>query len=155
VTTKTVTLSSFVQAPTKVIDALDDGDVLLTRRSGESLRLSKAVDADRELSSMQKLAQLIAASLDDEVTARIAGHMAEPFPWIELLPPESRNRFVGEFLRLARACAAVGRFERLAVALEAWEATAEAYADPDVRVDGSDLEYLAEPEPVSFPLSSR
>ena len=49
-----------------------------------------------------------------------------------------------EFLRTARACASVSRFDRLTIALAAWKATAEAYADPSVTIDGSDLDYLDE-----------
>lgn len=153
--TTTMTLSAFVQAPTKGIDALEDGDVLLTRRAGESLRLSKAVDAEQELSVIQQLTQLIAASLDEETAARIAEHMAEPLPWIAFLPEASRRTFVGEYLRLARASAAVARFDRLSILLASWEATAQAYADPNVRVDGADLEYLDEPEAAPSPFDGQ
>jgi len=152
--TTTMTLSAFVQAPTKGIDALEDGDVVLTRRAGASLRLSKAVDAEQELSVIQQLTQLIAASLDDDTAARIAEHLAEPLPWIAFLPEPSRVKFVGEYLRLARASVAVGRFDRLSTTLASWEATAQAYADPNLRPDGADLDYLDEPETVPSPFDA-
>jgi len=54
--------------------------------------------------------------------------LADPFPWIAVLPAAARRSFVLEFLATARACAAVGRFERLTIALAAWKGTAEVYA---------------------------
>lgn len=137
--TTTVTLSTLLRSPNEVFDKLENGDVLVTRRDGADLRLTKAEHAEAEAATVQALAQLIAASLDDEACDRLANRLAEPFPWIAFLPPEHRRQFVGEFLRLARASASIGRFERLATALEAWKATAEAYADPNVTPDGSDL----------------
>lgn len=150
--TTTATFSTFLRSPNSVIERLDEGgDVLLTRRDGEPLRLSKARDAEQEATTLQALAQLIAASLDDEACDRLVGRLSEPFPWIALLPPERRREFVGDFLRTARACASVGRFDRLTIALNAWKATAEAYADPHMSPGGADLDYLPAEEPVDDP----
>jgi len=63
---------------------------------------------------------------------------------LESLPAAARRSFVLEILATARACAAVGGFERLTIALAAWKGTAEAYADPAIALDGSDLDYLDE-----------
>jgi len=63
---------------------------------------------------------------------------------LESLPAAARRSFVLEILATARACAAVGGFERLTIALAAWKGTAEAYADPTIALDGSDLDYLDE-----------
>ncbi|HEY5842552.1 MAG TPA: hypothetical protein VIU87_14010 [Mycobacterium sp.] len=65
-------------------------------------------------------------------------------PWIGLLPTALHAKFIAEFQDTARACIAVARFDRLSILLETWEATAEAYADPRLTADGSDLEYLEE-----------
>ncbi len=71
------------------------------------------------------LAHLIGATvLDDSSTDRIAVALSEPFPWVEFLTVTSRREFVGEFLRTARACASVGRFERLSVVVANWRETA-------------------------------
>jgi len=135
-----------------VIEMLDKGgDVVLLRRDGEPLRLSKARHAEQEVDTLQALAQLIAASLDDEVCDRLAARLGEPFPWIGLLPPQRQREFVAEFLGTARACASVGRFDRLTIMLQAWKATAEAYADPHLTPDGADLDYLAAEEPADDP----
>jgi len=141
--TTTATFSELLRTPNEVIDRLSGGgEVLLTRRDAEPLRLSLAGPAAAESSTLAALAQLIGASLDDEMCDRIASHLSDPFPWIEFLPDHARREFVGEFLRVARACAAVSRFDRLTVLLAAWRGTAEAYADPNIAIDGSDLDYL-------------
>jgi hypothetical protein len=92
--------------------------------------------------------------LDDEACDRLIDNLAGPFPWIDFLPSDAKRAFVQEFLRTARACASVGRFDRLTIALAAWKATAEAYADPSVTVDGSDLDYLDERPVVRDPRST-
>jgi len=140
--TTTVTFSELLRTPNEVIGKLDAGDVVLTRRGAEPLRLSLAATASDEVSTLDALAQLIAASLDDEMSDRVAQHLLEPFPWAEFLPADVRREFVGDFLRTARAGAAVGRFDRLTILIEAWRATAEAYADPHVNIGGPDLDYL-------------
>ncbi len=68
-----------------------------------------------------------------------------------MLPTALHAEFVAAFQDTARACIAVARFDRLAILLEAWQATAEAYADPRLTADGSDLEYLEVPEVVAAP----
>lgn len=152
--TATVTFSTLMRHPLEVVRKLDDGDVLITRRDGDDLRLSKARDAEGESQALQALAQLIAASLDEETCDHIAGRLTDPYPWIGLLPAELQHDFVGEYLRLARACTAVGRFDRLTIALAAWQATAEAYADPALTPDGTDLEYLDAETPAADPRHS-
>lgn len=150
----TSTFSAFLRTPNEVIAQLEDGDVLLTRRDAEPLRLSKARSAEQEANTMSALAQLIAASLDGEALERLVKNLAGPFPWIALLPLHATQAFVEEFLQTARACASAGRFDRLTIALAAWKATADAYADPSVTLDGSDLYYLHEQTLASDPRSS-
>jgi len=74
----------------------------------------------------------------------LAAWAAGLLPRLESLPAAARRSCVLEILATARACAAVGRFERLTIALAAWKGTAEAYADPTIALDGSDLDYLDE-----------
>jgi len=149
--TTTRTLSQFVQTPTQVIADLNNGDVVLTRRGGESLRLSKADKVDGEAKAVSALAQMIAASLDESFADRMVEHLGETFPWIEFLPAVERRNFVKSFLRIARACASVNSFDRLGSFIESWQATATAYADPTVTPDGSDLTHLDEAELVVDP----
>jgi hypothetical protein len=150
--TATATFSDLLRTPNEVISKLEsDGSVLLTRRDAQSLRLSFAAPAAAEAGTLAALAQLIGASLDDEMCDRIASHLIEPFPWIDFLPAQARREFVGEFLRTTRACAAVSRFDRLTIVLAAWQGTAEAYADPAIAIDGSDLDYLPSKATVEVP----
>jgi hypothetical protein len=149
--TSTATFSALLRTPNEVIEQLASGDVLLTRRGAEPLRLSRARRAEQEVDTLAALAQLIAASLDDAACDRLVEKLADPFPWIAVLPPQARRGFVHEFLATARACAAVGRFERLTIALAAWKGTAEVYADPAIARDGSDLDYLDEQQVVGDP----
>ncbi len=73
------------------------------------------------------------------------------FPWVELLPESERAEFVADFLAQARGGLSVGRLSGLTETLEAWRDTAAAYADPRIRVDASDLDYLDEAVPVPDP----
>lgn len=149
--TSTATFSAFLRTPKDVIDQLERGDVLLTRREAEPLRLSKARPAEQEADTLAALAQMIVASLDDTVFNRLAARLTDPFPWIAVLPAGAQRKFVDEFLATARACAAVGHFQRLTVVLAAWKGTAEVYADPALALDGSDLDYLDEAQVVIDP----
>ena len=149
--TTTATFSALLRTPNEVIEQLEQGDVLLTRRDAEPLRLSKAHSAQAESDTLSALAQLIAAFLDDDACERLISHLADPFPWIAFLPSKFQKEFVGDFLQTARACASVGRFDRLTIAISAWQATAEAYADPHLTADGSDLAPLRRPAKVADP----
>jgi len=149
--TTTATFSALLRTPNEVIERLEQGDVLLTRRDAEPLRLSKARSAQTESDTLSALAQLIAASLDDDACDRLVNRLADPFPWIALLPSKFQKEFIEEFLSTARACASVGRFDRLTIALNAWQSTAEAYANPNLTVDGSDLKPLSRPATVANP----
>ena len=149
--TTTATFSALLRTPNEVIAQLEQGDVLLTRRGAEPLRLSKSRSAQAESDTLSALAQLIAASLDDDACERLVNRLAEPFPWIVFLPLKFQKEFVDEFLRTARACASIGRFDRLTIALNAWQATAEAYADPHLTSDGLELAPLKRPAAVANP----
>lgn len=147
----TATLSELLRNPSEVIDRLDEGDVVLTRRGAESLRLSREQSSSREHEMVSALAGLIAASVsDDAVAERMSHSLSEPFPWIEFLDQEARVQFVGDFLRTARACAAVGRFERLGVEVANWRETAIGYSlGLGDRI--ADLDYYDEPVAVEDP----
>lgn len=125
-----VTLSTFLRSPNEVIERLDDGDVVLTRREGEALRVSKESNHAGEHAMIAALSQLIASMITKADSAQeIAGMLqGGPFPWLEFLPVDARSQFVGEFLRTAHACANVERFDQLAVLVGNWRETATAYS---------------------------
>lgn len=140
--TTTATLSALLRTPNEVIDRLDEGDVVLTRRDGESLRLTKESSAADEHEMVSAFAHLIAATaLDETMADRMATNLSTPFPWIEFLPANAHRDFVNEFLRTARACASVDRFDRLAVVVANWRETAIVYSlGLDQRL--SELDYI-------------
>lgn len=151
-TAATATFSELLRSPKDVLSVLEDaGEVVLTRRQAPSLRLTRASDCEQEFTTLGVVGQLFAASLDEVALERVATNMAVALPWIGLLPKDDHAKFVAEFQTTARGCIAVKRFGQLSVLLNAWEATAEAYADPTVSADGSDLEFLDEPEAVPAP----
>lgn len=151
-TAATATFSELLRSPKDVLSVLADaGEVVLTRRQAPSLRLTQESDSQQELSTLGIVGQLFAASLDEVALERVAKNMAVTLPWIGLLPKKVHAEFISEFHDTARACIAVNRFGRLSVLLNAWEATAEAYADPSLNADDTDLEYLDEPEAVPAP----
>lgn len=146
------TFSDFLRSPKDVLGVLaDNGEVVLTRRSAPSLRLTQESTSRAELTTLGIVGQLFAASLDEMALGRVAERLAVPLPWISLLPTAVHAEFIAEFQDTARACIAVARFDRLAILLEAWKATAEAYADPRLTANGADLNYLNVAEVVSAP----
>lgn len=100
------------------------------------------------------LAHLIGATLiEDDAVERLAATLEESFPWMEFLDGPARLRFVGDFLRTARACASVGRFDRLGVEVANWRETAIAYS-LGLQSRPDQLEYLAEGSTVPDPHAS-
>ncbi|MDT2009926.1 hypothetical protein FXW78_51050 [Rhodococcus opacus] len=124
---------------------------MLTRRSAPALRLTRESAGREELNTLGVVGQLFAASLDETARSRVAERLIVTLPWVALLPKRLHAEFVAEFQDTARACIAVARFDRLAILLESWKATAEAYADPRLPADGSDLDFLDAPEVVPAP----
>lgn len=148
----TATFSEFLRSPNEVLGVLEGtGEVVLTRRNAPALRLTEESVSRTELDTLGIVGQLFAASLDEAALDRVATRLSVVLPWIGLLPATLHAEFVAEFQDTARACIAVARFDRLAILLEAWRATAEAYADPNLTADGSDLEYLEDAEVVVRP----
>lgn len=149
--TTEATFSELLRNPTEVVERLARGDVVLTRRGAEPLRLSKDSTVTREHEMVAALAQLIAATVtDDAQIQKVAHALRGPFPWIDLLEDDAAA-FVGDFLRTARACASVGRFERLGVEVENWRETAIAYS-LGLRERGEELDHMpaaAAPDPMT------
>lgn len=153
-TPRTATFSQLLREPNSVLGALAEaGEVVITRRNAPSLRLTEESSGRAHLGTLGIVGQLFAASLDEVGLKKVAARLSVPLPWIALLPDRVHAEFVADFQDTARACIAVGNFDRLGILLEAWKATAEAYADPTVTPDGTDLDYLppSEADPVPDP----
>ncbi len=127
--TTTATFSTLLRDPNKVIASLEEGDVVLTRRNAEPLRISKDRGAVREHEMVQAFAQMLGALvLDDDHSDRLLDRLRIPFGWLDFLGGDEQRSFADEFFRTARACAAVGNFERLAIEVGNWHETAVAYS---------------------------
>ena len=146
--TRTVQSSELSRNSREVFEAADQGPVLITRRDGDSLVLTKASQVDYERKGLELAAALVAASLAPDDRPFVE-RLRQPFPWLALLSPTDQDSFAVEIIDIARACAAVSRFDRLLLTLHSWEATAEAVASgysPD-----DELEWLDSAEPVDDP----
>lgn len=148
VVVRTVQSSELSRNPASVFEAADLGPVTITRRDGESLVLARSSDVARQREGLELAAHLVVASLapgNVPFEERLRG----PFPWVEFLSPDDREQFAREVVDVARACAAVSRFDRLLLTLKAWHSTAEAIAAGYTHNDA--LEWLDEPALVNDP----
>jgi PHD/YefM family antitoxin component YafN of YafNO toxin-antitoxin module len=145
---RTVQSSELSRNSAAVFQAVDHGPVTITRRDGETLVLTKESDLRHQREGLELAAHLVAASLapgDLPFVDRLRG----PFPWVEFFSPSDREAFAREIVDVARACAAVSRFDRLLLTLTAWHSTAQAIAAGYTHEEG--LEWLEVPEPVANP----
>ncbi len=124
---RTVQSSELSRHSREVFEATDEGPVLITRRDGESLVLTKASQTDADRSGLELAAHVVAVSLSTD-DRPFAQRLRDPFPWVALLSAEEQDSFATEVVDVARACAALSRFERLLITVSAWKDTAEALA---------------------------
>jgi hypothetical protein len=151
VISRTVQSSELSRNSAAVFKAVDQGPVTITRRDGETLILTKESDLAHQRQGLELAAHLVAASLaPDDVP--FVDRLRGPFPWVEFFSPADREAFAQEIVDVARACAAMSRFDRLLITLTAWHSTAQAIADGYTH-DGH-LEWLDVPEPVADPHNS-
>jgi len=125
-----LTWSSFLREPTSVERWLERGDVLLRRREGETLRLSReskdAAQREAVLAAVRLLT--LAAGHASKQMPLDEAQIAERLPWTRFLPAADRNRFVDEFLRTLEACADLGDFSAIGRLLEDWKVTASLHS---------------------------
>lgn len=142
--TRTVNFSTLLRDPKQVIEHLDEGDVVITRRGEESLRISKEHDTARDQEMTRAFAQMLGALvLDEDQAERMLDRLRIPFGWIDFLNEPEQRAFADEFFRTARACAAAGHFDRLAIEVGNWHETALGYS-AGLRERPSQLDYLDE-----------
>lgn len=126
-----LTWSSFLREPTSVERWLARGDVLLRRREGETLRLSRESNDSAQREALLAAVRLLTAGgahakknlqLDE-------AEVAERLPWTRFLSAADRTAFVAEFLDTLEACADLGEFAALGRVIEDWKATASLHAE--------------------------
>jgi hypothetical protein len=125
-----VTWSSFLREPTQVEKWLERGDVLLKRREGATLRLSRETrEAAQKEALVAAVRLLVGTASPAESAAFDQATVATRLPWTRFLPPADRERFAAEFLSTLEACADLGEFSALGRLLADWRATASLHAD--------------------------
>ncbi len=115
-TAHVLTWSSFLREPASVEKWLQRGDVLLRRREGETLRLSRESSDNAQREVLRTVAKLASGQPLPDVARRM--------PWTRFLPAADRAQFVEEFLQTLEACADLGDFTALSRLLDDWKATA-------------------------------
>lgn len=123
----TVQSSELSRNSRKVFRAADDGPVLITRRDGEPLVLTRASRAETDQHGLRLASALVAASLSPDQRP-LAERLTDAFPWVTLLSDGDRAVFAQEIVQVARACAAVASYGPLLKTLRSWEGTAQALA---------------------------
>lgn len=88
--------------------------------------LARQSDVEGQRRGLQLASHMVAASLAAGPQP-FADRLRAPFPWLEFLSEADRQEFAREVVDVARASAAMARFDRLLETLSAWRATAEAW----------------------------
>lgn len=145
----TATFSDLLRTPNEVVDAAERGEVRLTRRDHDDLLLMSAKAARRCRHGVEYVTLIAAAALADPA-GEFVDRLRLSFPWVGLLNSDEQTRCASDLLETARACAAVGSYEPLAVLVAQWRSTARMIADGIPR-DGSDIDWLPQPVPVPRP----
>ena len=145
---RTVRSSELSRNSREVFEAADKGPVLITRRDGDALVLTRASQADDDRRGLELASAIVAASLASDAVPFVE-RLRTPFPWLALLTPDDQRTFATEIVDVARGCAAVARYVQLLATLHAWVATAEAIAagyTPDDELEWLDVaEVVADP----------
>jgi hypothetical protein len=126
----------------------------LVRRDGEDLVLESAKRAEADAQAALTSARLISAMLHLDGTAAILLKvLPAAFPWIRFLPDAAMREFAVEFAETALAAAEMGNLAPVVPVIEAWRATAEIHADPELHkaltvplLDAADYGPVPEPE---------
>jgi hypothetical protein len=139
--------SDLSRASKSVSQAADAGPVVIDRRDGDELVLMRRAQADADRLTLAQVTPLLVV-FAEQSEASLPERVWGLYPWTRFLTEQGRSDFIAELVDVARACAAAGRFEPLAIALHAWQSTAEAKAAGWGQVEP---EWLAEPGRVERP----
>lgn len=136
------TFSEFLRHPNEVVAELEEHDVVLRRRNAPALRLCRA-DRDVARSDAFEAFARMLRNLAAHSPVAFGAALGEAYPWVKYLPHNEREQFAQELTYELLAAVSVGVFEPVALLVDAWRATAEVYADPEL------LRQLSEPIEVS------
>ncbi len=133
--TAEATFTEFLRDPNAIVAKLERQDVVLHRRNAEDLQLSLRSRSEASDEGVRVLAHLLAQALADDVVRDRLVAAAAAIPWIQFLPPASRQMFVEEFIRTAEAASELGSMVPVAQLLLEWKSTAAIHADPMLAVE--------------------
>ena len=119
--------------PKMAAEAAEAADVVLNRRDAPDLVLGLASRKDEQVAALDAVGRLMAELVSSADRPRVERSLAHQFGWMSLLPPDRRTEFVDEFITTVRGAAELNRLELIAHCLSGWRATAEIYADPELR----------------------
>jgi hypothetical protein len=123
---KELSWSAFLREPTKVEPLLERGEVILRRRDGEPLRLSKEAGGAAQRQAVQAAVRLLVPAGELRVDHRM---VAERLPWTRFLTEADRRTLAAELLKTLEACADLGDFTALGRLVEEWKTTAALHAE--------------------------
>jgi hypothetical protein len=123
--------SAFLREPTRVERWLERGDVLLRRRAGGTLRLSRAsADVAQREALLAAVRLLTLGAVGAKKRLQLdEDEIAERLPWTRFLPAADRAVFLAEFIGTLEACADLGEFAALGRLVDDWKATASLHAE--------------------------
>lgn len=127
--TNELTWSAFLREPTNIDSLLQQGDVVLRRRDGEALRLSRDSKESDQRQALAAVARLLAPVISSAARKTLEPSVGTQLPWTRFLPDEDRRLFLSEFLEQFEACADLGDFSPLGRLLAEWKNSANAYAE--------------------------
>ncbi|MBC7793993.1 MAG: hypothetical protein H7Z43_09805 [Clostridia bacterium] len=121
--------SEFLRKPSRIEPLLEKGDVVLRRRDGEPLRVSRAERGEEISEALATAARILAGSWSDEPRPSLEKRLDVQLPWTRFLPKVDRHVFGVAFLQQFEACADLGDFYALGHLLSEWKNTALLYAE--------------------------
>ncbi|MHA7960651.1 hypothetical protein ACX9I7_23110 [Streptomyces sp. L500] len=109
--------------------------LLLHRRDGEDLVLTTAARAEQDRTVVSAATRMLAAMARREPGSMelLLDVLPDAFPWVRFLPEPDVHAFAVELVDTMRAADSINNSAAVAQMLTAWEHTAEAHSDPDVR----------------------
>lgn len=131
-----MTFTTLLRDPKSVLEAVERSDVVLRRRDGPALRLSREDRGRRADEGMALLSSFMGDVLRvAAVRSLLPSVLDREMPWTRFLPDDARKTFVDEFISCSEASTAVGDLAPLAALVHEWKATAAIYADPELATE--------------------
>ena len=125
------TFSEFLRHPKEVVAELANSDVVLRRRNAPALRLCR-VDRenarDEVFGSVARMLRNLAANHP----AALEEVFSDAYPWVKFLPPDERELFAVDLTKQLLAVNSIGDFAPVGLLVDAWKATAEVHASPEL-----------------------